>query len=144
MDLIFVGVFLAIVIFMYFRNNPLQQRTHVAGRVSGNRWIFCEKTARRRFGRTQIWMIATYTFFRGSQEVFTVCSHFLGWTEEPLTPPLRPMGHAIAAGPNQVASAWASPPSSPFPTQATWPSGRTSTAVGAETAPITGNAQIPS
>ena len=28
-------------------------------------------------GQTQIPMIAVYTFFRGSQEIFSFCSHFL-------------------------------------------------------------------
>jgi low temperature requirement protein LtrA len=52
--------------------------------------------------------------------------------------------YAEAGGPNQVVSAPASPASVPSPTQATYPSGRISTAAGAVTAPITGSSQTPS
>jgi hypothetical protein len=45
--------------------------------------------------------------------------------------------------PNQVVSASRNPSSVPSPTQATWPSGLTRTADGADTSPITGSSQVP-
>jgi macrolide transport system ATP-binding/permease protein len=50
---------------------------------------------------------------------------------------------ARVAGPNQVVSASASPWSVPSPTQATYPSGRISAAVGAVTRPMTGSSHTP-
>ena len=46
-------------------------------------------------------------------------------------------------GPNQVVSASRNPASVPSPTQATCPSGLTSTADGAVTSPTTGSSQMP-
>jgi hypothetical protein len=58
---------------------------------------------------------------------------------------LNRMSYAAAGGPNQVVSASASPDwVGPSPTQATYPSGRISTDVGAGTAPITGSSHRPS
>ena len=54
------------------------------------------------------------------------------------------MQTVAALAPHQVVSASANPDAVPSPTQATWPSGRTSTAAGAVTAPITGSSQAPS
>jgi hypothetical protein len=66
-------------------------------------------------------------------------------------PPRRPArmgsrvsGYAAATGdPNQALNASASPASVPSPTHATWPSGRTSTAAGAVTAPSAGSSHVP-
>jgi GNAT superfamily N-acetyltransferase len=52
--------------------------------------------------------------------------------------------HAAAGVPNQVSRASGRPASDPLPTQATWPSGRTRTAAGGSTSPITGSSQGPS
>ena len=51
--------------------------------------------------------------------------------------------YAPADGPNQVVSASGSPRSVRSPTQATCPSGRINTAVGAVTAPKTGSSHVP-
>jgi hypothetical protein len=51
--------------------------------------------------------------------------------------------YAAVGGPNQVVSASASPSWVRSPTQATYPSGRINTAVGAVTAPSTGSSHIP-
>ena len=51
--------------------------------------------------------------------------------------------YAAAGGPNQVVSASASPSWVRSPTQATYPSGRINTAVGAVTAPSTGSSHVP-
>jgi hypothetical protein len=51
---------------------------------------------------------------------------------------------ARLGGPNQAASASSSPSRVRSPTQATYPSGRISTAVGAVTAPIAGSFHGPS
>jgi hypothetical protein len=51
--------------------------------------------------------------------------------------------HAPGGDPNQVVSASASPFWVGSPTQATYPSGRTKTAVGAVTAPIAGSSHVP-
>ena len=56
---------------------------------------------------------------------------------------LNRMSYAAVGGPNQVVSASASPSWVRFPTQATYPSGRINTAVGAVTAPITGSSHAP-
>jgi hypothetical protein len=53
------------------------------------------------------------------------------------------MSYAAAGGPNQVVSASASPSWVPSPTQATYPSGRINTAVGAVTAPSAGSSHVP-
>src|SRR6266545_1510483 len=53
------------------------------------------------------------------------------------------MSYAGVGGPNQVVSASASPSSVRSPTQATYPSGRINTAVGAVTAPIAGSSHVP-
>jgi hypothetical protein len=58
-------------------------------------------------------------------------------------PGLIPIASASHAEPNQVVSASGNPVSVPSPTQATCPSGRISTAVGAVTAPSTGSSQTP-
>lgn len=57
----------------------------------------------------------------------------------------KPLGGAASAqrGPNHVLSASRSPSSVPIPTQATCPSGRINTAVGAGTAPSTGSSHAP-
>jgi hypothetical protein len=55
----------------------------------------------------------------------------------------KPVHYATAGGPNHVASASASPGWIRSPTQATYPSGRTRTAVGAATAPIAGRSHVP-
>ena len=52
-------------------------------------------------------------------------------------------GYAAMGGPNQVVSASGSPKWVPSPTQATYPSGRITTAVGAVTAPSTGSSHTP-
>src|SRR6266851_5527143 len=51
----------------------------------------------------------------------------------------KPCGYAAAGGPNQVVSAPASPSRVGSPTQATYPSGRINTAVGAVTGPRAGS-----
>jgi hypothetical protein len=53
------------------------------------------------------------------------------------------MSYAAVGGPNQVVSASWSPRWVRSPAQATYPSGRINTAVGAVTAPSTGSSQIP-
>jgi hypothetical protein len=53
------------------------------------------------------------------------------------------MSYAAVGGPNQVVSASASPTWARSPTQATYPSGRINTAVGAVTAPSTGSSHGP-
>src|SRR5215475_2812124 len=55
----------------------------------------------------------------------------------------KPVRYADAGGPNQVVSASASPSSVRSPTQATYPSGLTNTAVGAATTPIAGSSHAP-
>ena len=61
-----------------------------------------------------------------------------------LAPASRCRDYPAAGGPNQVVSASGSPASVPSPTQATYPSGRISTAVGALTSPRTGSSHTPS
>src|SRR5262245_2038893 len=56
---------------------------------------------------------------------------------------LESVRYSVAGGPNQVASASASPSWVESPTQATYPSGRINTAVGAVTAPRTGTSHVP-
>jgi hypothetical protein len=56
---------------------------------------------------------------------------------------LNRTSYAAAGGPNQVVSASASCRSVPSPTQATYPSGRINTALGAVTAPNTGSSHTP-
>jgi hypothetical protein len=56
---------------------------------------------------------------------------------------LRARGYAAVGGPNQVVSASASPSWVWSPTQATYPSGRINTAVGAMTAPSAGSSHVP-
>jgi len=51
--------------------------------------------------------------------------------------------YAAAAGPNHVVNASMSPSSVESPTQATYPSGRTTTALGAVTTPNTGSSHAP-
>lgn len=41
------------------------------------------------FGQTQIPMIALYTFFRGSQEIFLFCSHFPDGKGDGVRVPMR-------------------------------------------------------
>jgi para-nitrobenzyl esterase len=53
------------------------------------------------------------------------------------------MSYAAVGGPNQVVSASSSPSWVSSPTQATYPSGRINTAVGAATAPIAGSSHVP-
>src|SRR5215207_6248668 len=53
------------------------------------------------------------------------------------------MSYAAVGGPNQVLSASGSPRSVPSLTQATYPSGRINTAVGAVTAPSAGSSHLP-
>jgi hypothetical protein len=55
----------------------------------------------------------------------------------------KPVCYVAAGGPNQVVSASASPTLVRSPTQATYPSGRTKTAMGAVTAPIAGSSHGP-
>lgn len=55
----------------------------------------------------------------------------------------QPAGYAASGCPNQVLSASASPRWVTSPTQATYPSGRINTAVGAVTTPIAGSSQVP-
>ena len=55
----------------------------------------------------------------------------------------EPVGYAAAGGPNQVVSASVSPRWADSPTQATYPSGRINTAVGAMTGPIVGSSHAP-
>ena len=55
----------------------------------------------------------------------------------------KPVRYAAAGGPNQVVSASTSPSWVRSPTQATYPSGRINTAVGAVTAPIAGSSHVP-
>jgi hypothetical protein len=68
-----------------------------------------------------------------------------GWSKSapsaPLSiPPRRSLRHGV---PNQVLRASRNPVSVPSPTQATYPSGRTNTAVGAVTGPSTGSSHGP-
>src|SRR5438270_13591394 len=60
----------------------------------------------------------------------------------PGAPPLATAALSTSL-PNHVVSASRSPASVPSPTQATCPSGRTKTAVGAPTSPSTGSSQAP-
>src|SRR4030081_4024243 len=53
------------------------------------------------------------------------------------------MSYAAVGGPNQLVSASASPSWVRSPTQATYPSGRINTAVGAVTTPSTGRSHVP-
>src|SRR4030081_1688098 len=53
------------------------------------------------------------------------------------------MSYAAVGGPNQVVSAPASPSWVRSPTQATYPSGRINTALGAVTAPTAGSSHVP-
>ena len=57
--------------------------------------------------------------------------------------PRKPVRYAAVGGPNQVVSASASPSWVRSPTQATYPSGRINTAVGAVTAPSAGSSHVP-
>src|SRR6201987_803487 len=54
----------------------------------------------------------------------------------------NPVRYAAAGAPNQVLSASASPGWVRSPTQATYPSGRINTAVGAATSPIAGSSHV--
>jgi len=66
------------------------------------------------------------------------------WRIARVAPPVRlPVRYAAAGGPNQVVSASAGPPWVRSPTQATCPSDRTKTAIGAVTAPIAGSSEVP-
>src|SRR6185312_12192898 len=58
-------------------------------------------------------------------------------------PSLKRCDYAAFAAPNQVVKASTSPPSDRSPTQATYPSGRINTAVGAGTAPSAGSSHAP-
>src|SRR3712207_3183635 len=68
----------------------------------------------------------------------------LSFTKQALTGrSWKPVRYAAVGGPNQVVSASASPTWVRSPTQATYPSGRTKTAVGAVIAPIPGSSHVP-
>jgi hypothetical protein len=56
---------------------------------------------------------------------------------------LEAVRDAAVGGPNQVVSASASPSWVRSPTQATYPSGRINTAIGAVTAPSAGSSHVP-
>ena len=65
------------------------------------------------------------------------------WCSRPDRTILEAARYAAAGGPNQVVSASASPCWVSSPTQATYPSGRIKTAVGAVTGPIAGSSHVP-
>src|SRR5215831_21393355 len=76
-------------------------------------------------------------------EVRVRAHHRYGLSPHAASSSLEPVRYPVAGDPNQVVSASASPSWVESPTQATYPSGRINTALGAVTAPRTGTSHVP-